>query len=609
MRLFDSFKAYDKIPFHKLSEDGKVLSENATWASGARVIYDENTGLIWEIKSPEPSDINYCKAQYNFEDALQVYIKKLNANHYAGHEDWRMPNKDELRSIMDYQRAECALDPNIFENCPIGDYWTKNVYKLQPYFGWVIFTGFGSGIAKSMESKRYVMAVCGGHDRRFGENDDTRFIDHHDGTVTDSATGLMWQKGENRRMAPEEAEIVCAKMNLAGYSDWRLPNIKELNTILNLDENSPNWFFEKVFTEGSKEGMLHYSSSTVFKNHYAWVTNFTYGYDGYYGGRKAPLLFRAVRYADGNKVNEVNKESTHFIITHTGQTEAHDLKGRLVEQNRIEGLDANRITLPMSFNVLNNGNIVQDCHTGLMWDNEHHDILLSFKDAFEFVKDLNDRHYGGYCDWRLPSREELRSIVSYSGHIPAIEEGAFSNVKAELYWTAESHKLDHHLAWGVYFGYGCCIGYPKQTLAYVKAVRGKKAPFSMPSKERFTIHSDGTVTDRVTHLMWMQEETPLLSLKDALIYCKDLKLGGYEDWVLPNMKELGTLINLTEGEEWYFKEIFPDTNTKPQGFYMSSTTFDSTFGWGCTFQFGFDGYYADRMNGKYPFRPVRMVDR
>ena len=59
MRLFDSFKAYDKIPFHKLSEDGKVLSENATWASGARVIYDENTGLIWEIKSPEPSDINY----------------------------------------------------------------------------------------------------------------------------------------------------------------------------------------------------------------------------------------------------------------------------------------------------------------------------------------------------------------------------------------------------------------------------------------------------------------------------------------------------------------------------------------------------------------------
>ena len=108
--------------------------------------------------------------------------------------------------------------------------------------------------------------------------------------------------------------------------------------------------------------------------------------------------------------------------------------------------------------------------------------------------------------------------------------------------------------------------------------------------------------------MWKKDESGELSFKDALAYCRDLRLGGYDDWRLPNIREIATLIDLnhTDGT-WFHKEFFPDVKTAPLGFYWSSSTYASTFGWGVNFQFGYDGYYADKINGKYPFRPVRTV--
>jgi hypothetical protein len=108
--------------------------------------------------------------------------------------------------------------------------------------------------------------------------------------------------------------------------------------------------------------------------------------------------------------------------------------------------------------------------------------------------------------------------------------------------------------------------------------------------------------------MWVKEESPELTLKDALKYCEDLTFAGHDDWRLPNMKEVGTLLDLayTDGA-WYHKRFFPNVKIKPQGFYWASSTFGSTFGWGVNFQFGYDGYYAGKKDGKYPFRPVRTI--
>jgi len=57
------------------------------------------------------------------------------------------------------------------------------------------------------------------------------FTDNGDGTVTDANTGLMWQQREAGTMHWEGALTYCEGLSLAGYSDWRLPNIKELESI------------------------------------------------------------------------------------------------------------------------------------------------------------------------------------------------------------------------------------------------------------------------------------------------------------------------------------------------------------------------------------------
>lgn len=601
MKLLETFTLCKELLFEKQDGNGRTLPASFTFSDGVRVIHDINTGLYWEVKSPVEEDANYCLDQYSFQEALMEYPEKLNCIKYGGYEDWRMPNKDELRSILDYGLKEIAIDTKLFENCQIGDYWTKNVYKLQPYFGWAIFFGFGSGIAKSMDTKRYVMVVRGGHDRRFGESDLSRFKDNGDGTVTDEATGLMWQQSENARSGAELARKLCKEMTLGGYTDWRLPNIKELNTILNLKEAHSNWFFREFFPAKEVSGMLHYSSGTVFKNHYVWVTNFTYGYDGYYGGQNAPLLFRAVR-----DVKKKKATTDTFVITHTGEKEAYDLEGHSRTPSEVPGCDAGRITIPMRYELIEKDVLIKDLNTGLIWDIAHEAEEMTWEEAVAFIHTLNSQGFGGYADWRLPEREELRSIVRYDDRIPAIDTAYFTKARSELYWTAQEDKNNPSLAWGIYFGYGCAICFPKSTRACVRAVRaGMEGLFSRDAVERFVIHGDNTVTDKTTGLMWMQDETPLMTLYEAFEYCEGLNLAGYTDWQLPNMKELGSIVNLTEGKEWFYKKIFPATNIAPQGFYMASTTFDATFGWGCNFQFGFDGYYADRKNGKYPFRPVR----
>ncbi len=75
--------------------------------------------------------------------------------------------------------------------------------------------------------RRYVRCVRG---PRYGLND---FLDNGDGTITDRATGLMWMKRDSGKpMTWRQALAYAANLSHAGYDDWRLPNVKELQTIV-----------------------------------------------------------------------------------------------------------------------------------------------------------------------------------------------------------------------------------------------------------------------------------------------------------------------------------------------------------------------------------------
>ncbi len=79
-----------------------------------------------------------------------------------------------------------------------------------------------------MDNTNYFRLVRG--NTSYGENN---FEDNGDGTISDLATGLMWQLEDDGRTKDwEEALSYSENLNLAGYSDWRLPNIKELQSIV-----------------------------------------------------------------------------------------------------------------------------------------------------------------------------------------------------------------------------------------------------------------------------------------------------------------------------------------------------------------------------------------
>ncbi|HDS09513.1 MAG TPA: DUF1566 domain-containing protein [Firmicutes bacterium] len=620
------------ISFCKLGRDGKEIPDNATWEKGLRMIKDNNTGLIWEVKSPVKEDVNYAEDQYSWSEFQEVYVKKLNKSKYGGFTDWRVPNKDELRSILDYSRSNPAIDLWYFPHCKVDFYWCSVTYEMQDYFGWGLFFGLGSGIVTGKNLKRYVRAVRGGFDTKFGVPDKSRFKDNGDGTITDTVTRLMWQQGENPRMNWFDAMKNCSSLDLGGFKDWRLPNIKELNSILDLTYSDGWWYYKDFFpADGLVPPLLHYFSSTPFEKYYVWVTNFCFGYDGYYANKKSPLLHRAVR-----NIDVPDLKAPVFRIPSTNQLLCYDDEGNEIPVPKpgkpFYGQAGNFDLNPVSFTKLRSGGgvldknadwnsglrMVKDENTGLIWEvkspnpgdiNFSGDKYTWIELQENYIDKLNKSSYGGFDDWRIPNKEELRSIVDYSGLLPAVDKNYFPDILAEFYWSKDVYGADTQLGWGIYFGYGCGICYLKTQPYFIMAVRGGyNRAFGDVTKYSFKDNGDGTISDLVTGLMWMKEETPFLNQLDALKFCEQLDLAGYKDWRMPSMKEVTTILNLNFKDGlWYHKEYFPNTQIMPQGFYWASNTYGGTFGWGTNFQFGYDGYYAGKKTGKYPFRPVRII--
>ncbi|MDD2717370.1 MAG: DUF1566 domain-containing protein [Candidatus Wallbacteria bacterium] len=623
--------SFNPMSYTKFRTDLKPVPEESCWDEGYRMVQDNNTGLIWEVKSPNPGDLNYCDDRYTWSDAQDVYLAKLNAQKYGGFADWRIPNKDELRSIVDYGKLNPSVDLKYFPDCQVAFYWCAEDYQMQPYFGWGIFFGLGSGIAYSKKVPRHVRAVRGGFSGMFGKPQLTRFKDNGDGTITDMATNLMWQQGENQRTNWYDALEKCRKMDLAGYTDWRMPNIKELNTILNLTYKDDWWYYKDFFpAAGLVPPLLHYFSSTLHEKTYVWVTNFCFGYDGYYAGKNAPLLFRAVR-----NIEKKAEPLKIFKFTDSGQTKCYDDEGNLipapVKGQPFFGQDGNFRLNPASYTKLkenaeavddnttfeNGFCMVRDNNTGLIWEikspdpdqiNFHAD-LYTFAEAGKFICELNRCNYGGFSDWRLPNLGELRTIVNYDDIVPAIDRKYFPDCHPSFYWSKEDYLPDAKMGWGIYFAYGCAICYLKDTPYSVRAVRGGyNRAFGDIGKYSFKDNGDGTISDLNAGLMWKKDESQELTFVEALKYCEELRLADYSDWRLPSIREIATLINLSYKDgNWFDKEMFPQVKTKPLGFYMASTTYGASFGWGVNFQFGYDGYYASKKTGRYNFRPVRTI--
>ncbi len=141
--------------------------------NGDGTVSDASTGLIWEKKSADGS-IHDQGRQYSWSDAFTAFIAELNSTHFAGHTDWRLPNVNELQTLVDYGEAGPVIDPAFNTACVAGctalacsctqssSYWSSTTVAIAPAGAWFVGFGYGHVNFNPKAASYHVRAVCGG---------------------------------------------------------------------------------------------------------------------------------------------------------------------------------------------------------------------------------------------------------------------------------------------------------------------------------------------------------------------------------------------------------------------------------------------------------------
>lgn len=239
--------------------------------NGDGTVLDEVTGLLWQQgdggEMKWESAAGYCAA-------LSL----------AGLDGWRVPSNRELFSIMNHNNAPPAIDNAVFERSPAEYWWSAELLAADPSRAWAVNAGGGSGPHPQAEtisaggSKRFhVRCVRGGILRQIEES----FTSNGDGTVTDNRTGLLWHDTDaDSLMSWEDALQFALTAEIAGFTDWRLPNVKELQSIH--DETAVRPAIDARYFPSARAA-LYWTSTTLINREgdRAWTVDFNLGIVSY----------------------------------------------------------------------------------------------------------------------------------------------------------------------------------------------------------------------------------------------------------------------------------------------------------------------------------------
>lgn len=281
-----------------------------------------------------------------------------------------------------------------------------------------------------------------------------RYLDNGDGTVTDLVTGLMWQKDPGEKVSWKMAMDGVATANLAGYSDWRVPTIKELYSLIMFSGVDPK-------VEGSDtSGLIPFINTDFFAFEYGdtsagqrvidsqWVTSSVYVFTvmGEMG------CFFGVNFADGRikcyPTAEIPNQAFFAIYVRDA-----------VDYGKNDFVD-------------NGDDTILDRATGLMWQKADSEVGMKWVDALAYCEGLS---VADQTDWRLPNAKELQSIVDYTRSPDTTDSAAIdpkfvcSSITNEagvadypFYWTSTTHAkpdIGHEGEHASYVAFGRALGY------------------------------------------------------------------------------------------------------------------------------------------------------
>ncbi|MBI4682211.1 MAG: DUF1566 domain-containing protein, partial [Nitrospirae bacterium] len=271
-KCYRDVSPYDEIPCAGTGQDGAYNINPMSYTdNGNGTVTDNNTGLTWQ-KQDDGATHNWYQASgtyhASYNPSSQDVCGSLNL---GGYSDWRLPAKKELITIVDYSipYPGTTINTAYFPNTKSASYWSSTTFAYNPSLAWDIYFGWGFvGYSLGKDYGYYVRCVRGGQSS-------PSFTDNGNGTVIDNKTGLVWQKGEPGYMTWGSALSYCKGLSLGGKTDWRLPNIKELESITDDTRYYPaidTTFFPGVYA------VVYWSSTTyaTFPD-VVWYVNFYHG--------------------------------------------------------------------------------------------------------------------------------------------------------------------------------------------------------------------------------------------------------------------------------------------------------------------------------------------
>lgn len=299
--------------------------------------------------------------------------------------------------------------------------------------------------------------------------------------VTDNLTGLMWMRTPPSGTYTWQNALTYANgrnaASLCGYnSGWRIPNILELESLINLGQvGSATWLKrpENGFTAIAAKKYWSSTTANSDKN-MAWVIDFS--------DDSRDLKDKSLSSFTWPVRGETASPAQ---LWQTGQTGCYNASGAIVacEGTGQDGEIQAGAAWPSPRFVSSGIGAVIDNLTGLIWTTDASTPgppvcdpgggKISYN-AYLFIRCLNDNNYLGYNDWRLPNRKELESLLDHSQSVPALPSGhPFSAASSGWYWTSDTYISLCSSGWAIDMNTGLAKDFNKNLNALpVWPVRG-----------------------------------------------------------------------------------------------------------------------------------------
>ena len=358
----------------------KSFSIRESGIENERTIFDNNLKLEWQETIPDETS--------NWENA-NTYCNELE---YAGYDDWRLPIQTEVLSISGAEKF--FGDEKTYCHYPISTCYVRCVR------------------GETLPNAYFELSTENGNE-----------------IVTDSTSGLIWQKQISEEYTTwKEALEYCKNSTYAGYADWRVPNRNELASLINYNFSYPA-------TEFPNEEMSSYFWTSSYN-----TSDNVWGID-LSGNNMGYVNTSSLNYANGRIicVRTLSKCSEGFIwngtkceTAPTRKVSCENLPANAVWNsvssitqtwngldkwypNKKESFGKDPSTTTCRFKC-NSGYEwtgsecvppYEDEETGLLWSTKTLNNV-SWQEAVDYCENLD---FGGFTDWRLPSINELRTII------------------------------------------------------------------------------------------------------------------------------------------------------------------------------------------------------